>query len=57
MARITDGHRRVGLPRVAVHQGDTVPEVPAHWDTLAASCRCLPCAMPADEALVDQTSK
>jgi hypothetical protein len=41
-----------------------VLEVPAHWDTLAACCRCLPCAMPADDALanrevshVDQTCK
>ena len=36
MARITGGYRRVGLPESAC-KGDTVLEVPVHWDTLAAS--------------------
>ena len=51
MARITCGHRRVGLPESA-----RTKETPcSKWPLigmLTASCRCWPWSRPADEVLV-----
>jgi hypothetical protein len=57
MARITGRDRRVGLPRVAVHQGDTVREVPVHWGHARRVMSLFAVCDACREALVDQTSK